>query len=254
MEMSLEKISGLPIWFDKKNNKLEFRGNFSGMKKSERSLEELRPYLENSKADGLDPIYRVWRQIHLRQDNEKIKAANLRYDLTLILPGKIGNEFSKTAGHYHLPYPEIFEVLCGRAHFLVQKPDKDSKNISKVYLAEAGPGEKFIVPPGFGHNTINIFDKPLLMANWVSKRAIYDYEPYKNNHGACYYLTADGDLVDIIKNPDYESAPDIIKIHPKEYSELELTKNRPLYSLVNNIDKLRFLNYPEEFPGEWRNW
>ena len=245
--IDLTKISGLPILLDEKNMDLKFSDDFPLIKKSERSLEDLRPYLKNPEASGPDSVYRVWRQIQLRQDNEKIKAANLRYDLTLIPPGKIGDEFSKTAGNYHSPYPEVFEVLCGHAYFLVQRPGKDSKNIIEVYLAEAGSGEKFIAPPGFGHNTINVFDKPLLMANWISEKAVYDYKSHKNNRGACYYLTANGDLVDIAKNPAYESVPDIKKIHPKEYLELGLTKNKPLYSLVDNIDKLRFLNYPEKF-------
>src|SRR3989344_4520509 len=114
MAIDLQKISGLPISFDEKKIDLEFQGNFPFIKKSERTLDELRPYLKN-------------------------------------------------------PYPEIYEVLLGRAYFLIQSE-------SIVYLAEAGPGEKFIIPPSFGHNTINVFNEPLLMANFVSEKAEYDYK------------------------------------------------------------------------------
>ncbi len=258
MAVDLRKISGLPISFDPKSLKLEFQGDFPFIKKSERSLEEIKPYLmslrdisrreKNLRVDkGPNPVYKVWRYAHLKKDDEKIKTANLRYDITLIPPGTIDGEFAKTAGHYHLPYPEIYEVLLGRAYFLIQSE-------SAVFLAEAGPGEKFIIPPGFGHNTINVFDGPLLMTNWISEKAKYDYEPYKNLHGASYYFVSGGELIDIEKNPNYESLPEIKKIRTKEYPEFGLTKNQPLYSLVNNIDKLRFLNHPEEFKGEWRNW
>ncbi len=276
MALDLQKISGLPISFNFKSLKLEFQGDFPFIKKSERSLGELKPYLKNPEAEkcppavgqarpndcsvgrGPDPVYYVWRYVHLKKDNEKIKAHNLRYDITLIPPGKIDGEFAKTAGHFHknktgtnLPYPEIYEVLTGRAYFLIQSPGKDTKNIKAARLIEAGPGEKVLVPPDFsGHTTINVFNEPLIMANWISDDAIYDYESYKNNHGASYYFLDNDDLIDIVKNPNYDSVPEIKKIRVKECPEFGLTKDRPLYGLVNNLDKLRFLNHPEEFKKE----
>ena len=259
--IDLQKISGLPIALDERNNELKFDGDFPFIKKSERSLEELKPYLRNpNTSEGSDPVYKVWRHAYLSQDSGKIKAANLRYDLTLIPPGKIDGEFSKTAGHFHLskvgtnlPYPEIYEVLFGRAYFLTQSPGKDYNNIKGVRLIEAGPGEKVLVTPEFsGHTTINVFDEPLLMANWISDSAVYDYESYKATHGASYYFLADNDMVDIIKNPNYESMAELEKIRTKEWPQFGLLKNQPLYTLVNNLDKLRVLNYPEEFAAlEW---
>lgn len=241
MAIDLQKISGLPIFFDEKRMNLEFRGDFPFIKKSERTLDELRPYLKNPDVKNWhNPVYYIWRRVHL--------ASDLRYDLTLLPPGTIGEEFVKTAGHYHKPYPEVYEVLSGRAYFLIQSE-------SKVYLAEAGPGEKFLIPPSFGHNTINVFNKPLILANWVSEKATYDYDPYKKYHGAMYYfLNNNNNLVDIVKNPNYDSVPEIKKIRVREYPEFGILKNRPLYGLVNNLEKLRFLSYPEEFAGEWRNW
>jgi len=243
--IDLHKISGLPIFFDERKLDLVFDGDFPFIKKSERSLDELRPYLKNPKAkNGPDPIYYVWRYVHLKKDDEKIKAYNLRYDITLIPPGKINGEFVKTAGHYHLPYPEIIEVLYGRAYFLIQSFSNNPKNIKSVFLIEAGCGEKLLIPAGYGHNMINVFNEPLLAANWVSEKAVDDYESYKNNHGASYYFLDNGNLIDIVKNPNYDSVPEIKKIRAKK-------DPLPLYSLVNNLDKLRFLNYPEEFTGEW---
>ncbi len=256
--INLQKISGLPILLHEKGLELEFCGDFQNIEKSERTLDELRPYLKNpdikkrlpAGRQGPDPIYKVWRYTHLKKDDEKLKTANLRYDLTLMPAGTIDEEFVKTAGHYHKPYPEVYEVLVGRAYFLIQSESAMPTGRQAVYLAEAGPGEKFIIPPFFGHNTINIFNEPLLMANFVSEKAKYDYKPYENNRGAMYYFIKNNDLVDIVKNPNYESVPKIKKIRVKEYPEFGLTKNRPLYSLVNNLDKLRFLNYPEEFKLE----
>ena len=259
MAIDLQKISGLPILFDEQKLDLVFDGDFPFMKKSERSLEELKPYLKNPGVDkGPNPVYYVWRHVYLKKDSEKIKAANLRYDITLIPPRIIDNEFPKTAGHFHLnklgtdlPYPEVYEVLFGRAYFLIQSPDKNVKNIKAVRLIEAGPGEKDFVSPQIpGHTTINAFNEPLIMANWISDQTVYDYDSYKNNHGASYYLLDNNGSVDIVENSNYNSIPEIEKIKAREYPELGLTKNRPLYSLVDNLEKLRFLNYPEEFKLE----
>lgn len=263
MAIDLHKISGLPILFDEEKLDLVFEGDFPFIKKSERSLEDLRPYLKNPDANNVlnrasNIIYYVWRYVHLNKDVEKLKEANLRYDLTLIPPGKVDSEFSKTAGHFHknkvntdLPHPEIYEVLTGRAYFLIQSPEKDTKNIKAVKLIEAGPGEKVLVPPQFsGHTTINAFSEPLIMANWISDQAVYDYDSYKNNRGASYYLLDNNDLIDIVKNPNYNSVPEIQKINASDIIwpiELSSIKNQPLYSLVNDIEKLKFLNYPEEF-------
>lgn len=261
VEVNLQKISGLQVSFSKEKMELGFNGDFPFIKKSERSLEELRPYLKNLAASkGPDPVYRVWRYAYLNQDSGEIRANDLRYDITLISLGKIDGEFAKTAGHFHknkigtaLPYPEVYEVLMGRAYFLIQSPGKDAKNIKEVRLVEAGPGEKVLVPPQFsGHTTINAFNEPLIMANWISNNAVYDYESYQNNHGASYYLLDNNNLIDIVKNPNYESVPEIKKIRPEEHLEFGLVKDQPLYSLVNNLEKLRFLNYPEEFT--WLGW
>ena len=268
--IDLQKISGLPILFDAKKPDLEFQGDFSEIKKSKRSLEELKPYLRNPDTkSGPNPVYYVWRYVHLKSDASKLREANLRYDLTLIPPGKIDSEFAKTAGHFHknkintdLPHPEIYEVLTGRAYFLIQSPDndlpadkQDTKNIKVVRLIEAGPGEKVLVPPQFsGHTTINVFNEPLIIANWISDQAVYDYDSYKNNHATSYYLLDNNNLIDIVKNLNYNYAPEIQKIRIKEYPKFGLVKNQPIYSLVNDLEKLRFLNYPEKFEGEWRNW
>lgn len=276
--INLNRISGLPILFDEKNFELMFEGDFGEIKKSERSLEELLPYLKNLNASNVlnrasnnnvlsrasntsNIIYYVWRYVNLKRDAAELKEADLRYDLTLIPPGKIDSEFSKTAGHFHknkintdLPHPEIYEVLTGRAYFLIQSPEKDTKNIKEVKLIEAGPGEKVLVSPQFpGHTTINAFNEPLIMANWISDKAVYDYDSYKNNHGASYYLLDNDGLIDIVKNPNYNFVPEIQKINASDISwpiELGSIKNQPLYNLVDNLEKLRFLNYPEEFQLE----
>ena len=224
--IDLRDISGLPIIFDEKNNDVKFDGDFAPMEKFERSLEKLKPFLKNPDTQNSpDPIYRVWRGIYLKSEEEKVKNSGLRLDLTLIPAGKIGDEFVKTAGHYHLSYPEMYFILSGRAYILTQSYDENTKILNAVRLTEAGAGEQVFIPRGFGHNTINVFNEPLLFATLMDKNAIDDYESYKNTHGASYYFLDNGNLVDIVKNPNYDSIPELKKI-PAE----------------------------KEIAGVWRNW
>ena len=232
--INLDKILGLPILFDEKNFDLKFEGDFAPMRKTERSLDALRPFLKNSDVTearpndrsvgrGPDPAYRVWRGVCLKSEEEKIKNSGLRLDLVIMPPGKIcpvrsdvsngvNCEFVKTAGHYHLSYPEMYFILYGRAYILMQSYNENPKAIKSARLTEAGAGERVFIPRDFGHNTINVFDEPLLFATLVDENVVDDYESYKNMHGASYYFLDNGNLVDIVKNPNYDSVPELKKI------------------------------------------
>ena len=215
--INLDKILGLPILFDEKNLDLKFDGDFAPMRKTERSLGELAPFLKNPNIkEGPDPVYRVWRGVYLKSEEEKVKNSGLRLDLVVMPPGKIDDEFVKTAGHYHLSCPETYFILYGRAYILMQSYNENPKAIKSARLTEAGAGERVFIPRDFGHNTINVFDEPLLFATLVDENVVDDYESYKNMHGASYYFLDNGNLVDIVKNPNYDSVPELKKIRAEK--------------------------------------
>lgn len=121
------------------------------------------------------------------RSNEK-----LRFDITEILPDKLGEENNKTYGHYHpkakdsLEYPEIYQVLEGHAIFLLQKHTE--KGI-KCALIDTKKGEAIIIPPKYGHVTINKSTKErLVLANLVCENFQSDYSEYKEKRGAALYI------------------------------------------------------------------
>jgi len=131
--------------------------------------------------------------------------ANLRYDITVIPQHMMGKEFIKTKGHYHIgAYPEIYIVLKGQAIYLMQKKG-NGKEISDVFAIQAKAGDIAVIPPYYGHVTINPSKQPLQMANWVSEDCKSDYGLYEKNQGACYFYTKQG----WIKNPKYSQVPDL---------------------------------------------
>ncbi|ADB58287.1 glucose-6-phosphate isomerase family protein [Archaeoglobus profundus] len=194
------------------------------------------------------PAYHMFRDVYYsKKDHEIIKEHGLRFDITVIPPNKIGKEFIKTFGHYHplaednLSYTEIYEVLKGEAIYLLQKVEGDK--VVDVVAIEAGEGDKVIIPPNYGHVTINPSNKELRMANWVYRHFKSNYEPYERLRGACYYYTEDG----WIRNPNYGEVPDIRFVKPKIPKELGLRKSEEMYKLVRDLSKLEFLYRPSKY-------
>jgi glucose-6-phosphate isomerase len=147
----------------------------------------------------------------------------LRYDITIIPAKMIGFEFVKTKGHYHLEnWQEVYTVLKGTAIYLLQKKNLNGE-ISDVYAVTAKESESIIIPPGYGHVTINPSEaEELTMANWISPDCKVDYLSYEKLQGACYYYTKNG----WIKNKNYQNTP-------------ELRFEEALKSLPKNLDFLK---------------
>ena len=97
------------------------------------------------------------------------RKTGLRYDITVIPPKMLGKEFVKTKGHEHSgKYGELYTVLEGEALYLLQKHKKNK--IEDVYAVKAKKRESVIVPPYYGHITINPLKKKLVEANWLCKK------------------------------------------------------------------------------------
>ncbi|MHC1569625.1 MAG: glucose-6-phosphate isomerase family protein [Candidatus Syntropharchaeales archaeon] len=200
-------------------------------------------------ADDMD-LYYMYRDLYLsKNDWEIIKEAGLRYDITIIPPRMLGKEFIKTAGHYHplidsgeITYPEVYEVLEGEAHYLLQRLENDQ--ITDVVVVEAEAGDKVIIPPGYGHITINASNKRLKMANWVARNFSSIYDPIRAKRGGAYFETLDG----FVKNELYDNLPPIRFLKPRDIPIFGLVKAKEMYGLVRGeIESLDFLTKPAAF-------
>ncbi|OPY37017.1 MAG: Glucose-6-phosphate isomerase [Methanoregula sp. PtaU1.Bin051] len=216
-------------------------------KPSVRTTEEMRLVLADPSCACSEPLYFMYRDLAKNDaDWRWLHERNLRYDLTVIPPRDLCGECVKTKGHYHpenprgVGYPEIYEVLEGEAHYLLQtrKPDD-------VVLLSASAGDVVIIPPGYGHVSINPSqDATLVMANIVSTAFTSEYGAYETLHGAAYYEMTDGELV---KNPRYGKVPPVRRIPAASGHGPHRFCRGPIYDLVGNGDALLFLNEPERF-------
>ena len=198
-------------------------------------------------AEDFD-LYFMFRDLHLsRADKDKLLAQGLRYDITIIPPAMLGKEYIKTAGHYHpivaggeVTYPELYEVLEGEALYLLQNEDH-----SDVAVVHASAGDKVLVPPGYGHVTINRSNKTLKMANFVARDFSSLYEPYRAKGGGAYFFTREG----WIKNQRCSEASELRRIEAPDRASLDrlgLKKSQEMYPLLREAGALEYLTRPDE--------
>ncbi len=224
--------------------KLYFYGNlFIG---EERPISKLAEVLfSDISAEG--PAYYMFRRVYRNpEDLDVMKEKDLRFDITIIPPMKFGIEYAKTYGHYHpkhqkVSFPEVYEIINGKAIILLQR---EKENVVEVLIIQAKEGDKIVIPPDFGHVTVNIGQENLVMSNWVSTRFTSLYGPFKERRGAAIYITEKG----IIINRNYlDKELYIRQMAPPSFPEFGLNENSLMYFLIEEIDKLSFLNEPENF-------
>lgn len=215
---------------------------------SVRTAEDLRDVLACPDCACTGPAYYMYRgAVQSAGDRAWMEDRKLRFDITVIPPRTLCGEYIKTKGHYHPAdpsgsgYPEIYEVLAGEAHYLIQAAD-----CSDIVLIAARSGDVVVIPPGYGHVTINPSKRSVLeMANIVSSAFESNYQDYENRHGAAYYEMENGGLV---KNPAYPRHTNLRIVQAKRITDISDTLTDPLYQLIRNrAPVLDFLNYPEKF-------
>lgn len=192
-------------------------------------------------------LYYMYRDMYkTEKEHEVIRSQHLRYDITIIPPQMLGKEYIKTAGHYHpnvpgdsTSYSEIYQVLEGEANYLFQKVSGET--VEDVVVIKAKEGDVVVVPPGYGHITINSSKKTLKMANWVCDDFSSMYQPIKEHAGAAYYLLKSG----YVPNPKYSKIPAIRDLKTTDASLLGLTKGEDIYNLIEDLSKLDFLKNPQ---------
>jgi glucose-6-phosphate isomerase len=160
--------------------------------KSTRTLEQMKSTMMSYREEAANlEMYYMFRNVY--------KAEDMRFDITIIPPIDIGGECAKTHGHYHsagpdgLAYPEIYQVLKGKAVFMLQKKNRNGS--VDVIVVHADQGDTVLLPPGYGHVSINTGEEPLVLSNLVYDKFESIYDDYVESRGAAIYYLKDGELV-----------------------------------------------------------
>lgn len=228
------------------SNRLNFGEEVSFEKMSVRTLADLEPVVANQMLDlSDDPAYFMYRNVRRKGDEEKIRNRGLRFDLTVVPPAMIGKEYVKTSGHYHpqkpgtaYSYPELYYIISGQATYLLQKRGV-GEAVDDVIVIRAPAKTPVLVPPDYGHVTINELTEPLVMANWVEATFKSIYSPYEDLQGAAYYIENQFGQPKIVPNKKYLNLPLVreLKSNPILFSE---AADVPIYDYFayKNLDCL----------------
>lgn len=257
--IDLTEISGLPLALDMQSGRLgALTGQIIWEGPGVRPFRDLRSVVADPAA--IDPIatdiaYFTYRDV--RQSAEtRLAERGLRYDITVTLPGTVGDEFIKTAGHYHgiapdgVSWPEIYDVLAGEAAFVLQEASGDLTNdpeIIRGIVVVAFPGDRLVIPPGFGHVTVNIGTTPLAVADLVAIASINHYSAYTARQGGAVRVLAvagEDDAFEAAWNPAYPDLDAGIEIiAATDLAQFE--PDTPLYRLgIEHPGRVGFLTRP----------
>lgn len=214
-----------------------------------RTIGQMQPVLAAAGCGAAGPLYFMYRNLaRTAEDREWMKANQIRFDYTVIPPMTVCGEFAKTKGHYHpaapdgTGYPELYQVLSGQAEYLLQ-----TRDAADVIVVRAGAGDAVLVPPGYGHVTINPADTELCMVNLVSEAFASEYDAYVEHRGAAYYHCTDGWM----RNPRYPDAGEMLIRDAPEFPEAGIVHGNEIYDLIGS-DSLGFLNCPGEYADLFR--
>lgn len=186
-----------------------------------RTHEKMREVLMDPEASGPAVHYHM------------IRGSN-NQNITVWEPGKIGQEYIKTYGHYHVgDISETYRVLSGEGIAVVQKrvtgPDSTpiDDEVEGLYVVRIRPGDVLFMPSDWGHLVANlgqgflvtIDDSPVSFdkVDPVSLPGHADYEAVKKMQGFCYYIVEKDGKPALVKNEKYKKAPEISIIDVSDY-------------------------------------
>lgn len=224
-----------PLHIELIGNKLFVNGNEHP--KSVRKAKDLVGTLVDGKIERDFDAYYMYRDIY--------KAEGMRFDITVIPAGSLGSECPKTFGHYHpkssdeFEYAEVYQVLHGKALFILQK--KNSDGSVNVTMVDAEKGDVLLFPPGYGHVSINKGEEELILSNLVYTHFDSEYNYFKENQGAAYYYLKNGE----IKQNDNYVVHENERISSKELNErYGFSCNDLLQEFYTSPHKFAFLEKP----------
>ncbi len=121
---------------------------------------------------------------------------------TRITPGRIGDEYHMTKGHYHArrEQGEVYFGLSGRGCLVMQTESGETS------VQEMVAGSAAYVPPFWAHRTVNVGDSDFVFFSVWEARAGHDYGTIERDGFRLLVLMRDGQPA-MVDNPKYGYRP-----------------------------------------------
>ena len=161
--------------------------NLKGMVADEAALEEMM-----KKEDSL--VYEFYEM------GVPEHPGDLAFGTSICYPGKVGDEYFMTKGHFHtiLDTAEVYLCLKGRGLMLMENPEGD---VTHEILT---PGKMVYVPKRYAHRSVNIGNEPFVQFFVFRADAGHDYGTIETKGFRKLVVQRDGDFA-IIDNPKWGS-------------------------------------------------
>ena len=164
-----------------------YLSNLKGMVADEAALEEM-----IKKEDSL--VYEFYEM------GVPEHSGDLAFGTTICYPGKVGDEYFMTKGHFHtiLDTAEVYLCIKGRGLMLMENPEGD------VLLEELTPGKMVYVPKRYAHRSVNTGYEPFVQFFVFRADAGHDYGTIETKGFRKLVIERNGNY-EIIDNPKWKN-------------------------------------------------
>ena len=159
-------------------------------------LSELRAIYQDQKA--LDEILAKQGDLVVYEVQEFTQPdADIFFGTTTMYPGRVGEEFYMTRGHFHLRRDrgEVYYTQSGEGLLLLESRDGETQAVAMR------PGSCIFIPPDWAHRSINTGDIPLVFVWVCGTDAGHDYADILKR-GMRKLVVSQDNAVKLIPNPD----------------------------------------------------
>lgn len=224
-----------------------------------RRLDAIRASLRDPGCDGPEEVYAIAMDVARVQDREELKKRMLLFGVVTYAAGRLGDEPIRSQGHIHRisqhsgwSPPELYEIWQGKAIIYMQEFVADDPG--RCFAVIAGPGEKVLVPPGWGHATISADpQQPLTFGAWCDREYGFEYEAVRAHKGLAWYPLLQDDQV-IWQHNNHYSPGRLQAVTPRRYHEFGLT-DEPIYQqFIDDPSRFQFISRPDKAAALWQNF
>jgi glucose-6-phosphate isomerase len=224
-----------------------------------RRLDQIRGSLRDPNCEGPEEVYAIAMDVARLQDRDELKKRMLLFGVVTYAAGSLGDEPIRSQGHIHRisqhsgwSPPELYEIWQGKAIIYMQEFVADDPGRCFAVIAE--PGEKVLVPPGWGHATISADpNQALTFGAWCDREYGFEYDAVRAHKGLAWYPILQDNQVIWQHNACY-SPGRLQAVTPRQYREFGITE-APIYQqFIDDPARFHFISRPDKTSALWRNF
>jgi len=249
MLIDFSQQCGFTAIYDDQTHQISYPHGFATQDIFSRNMHAMRPlYLSSQQYPDEFPLYYMYNGITHQDHVQLFNQHHIKYELTVLPPLVIGNEYNKAHGHIHQLHPirktrhvEAYEILHGHGVFqLFRYVDRQLQ----VIIINVKPGDRFHLPAEYFHLSINTSKEPLIFGDLIADDSTNDYQPLVKTQGAPMYLMTNHENYDLLLNTNYQEYQIITTICDINHLPWQnIVPNVPLYpQFLTQPSIFNFLN------------